>query len=166
MATYPTGEDPIKVPRFEASAGFYTTKQRSYNMSRIKGKDSKPELMLRRALWAENLRFRLHDKTLPGKPDIVIKKYKLAVFIDGEFWHGYNWEKNKHQIKSNKAFWIPKIERNMQLDRINQEHLQVMGYTVFRFWSQEVKRNLPRVVNQVMLYVESAREIKIPLSED
>jgi DNA mismatch endonuclease (patch repair protein) len=162
MVFHPAGEDPIKVPRFEEAAGFYTTKQRSYNMSRVKGKNSKPELTLRRALWAKNLRFRLHDKALPGKPDIVIKKYKLAIFVDGEFWHGYNWEKNKHQIKSNKAFWIPKIERNMQKDRINHEKLREMGYTVFRFWSDEVKRNLPRVVNQIMLYVETAREIKIP----
>lgn len=90
MANHPAGEEPIKVPRFGEATGFYTTKQRSYNMSQIKGKNSKPELMLRKALWAKNLRFRLHDKTLPGKPDIVIKKYRLPIFIDGEFWHGYN----------------------------------------------------------------------------
>jgi DNA mismatch endonuclease, patch repair protein len=164
MANNQTGEERIKVPRFEESAGFYTTKQRSFNMSRVKGKNSKPELMLRKALWAKNLRFRLHDKTLPGKPDIVIKKYKLAIFIDGEFWHGYNWDENKDQIKSNRAFWIPKIERNMQKDRIDHEQLRSMGYTVFRFWSNEVKKNIPRVVNQILLYIETAKEIKIPLS--
>lgn len=165
MAHHPIGEEPIKVPRFEKAAGFYTTKQRSFNMSRIRGKNSKPELMLRKALWAKNIRFRLHDKTLPGKPDIVIKKYKLAIFIDGEFWHGYNWEKNKDQIKSNKAFWIPKIERNMQKDRFDHEQLRAKGYTVFRFWSEDIKRGLPKVVNQVMLYLETAKEIVIPTTE-
>jgi len=108
MANHPAGEEPIKVPRFGEATGFYTTKQRSYNMSQIKGKNSKPELMLRKALWAKNLRFRLHDKTLPGKPDIVIKKYRLAIFIDGEFWHGYNWEKIIHPIKSNKLSGYPR----------------------------------------------------------
>lgn len=162
MVYHPTDEETIKVPRFEESAGFYTTKQRSYNMSRIKGKNSKPELILRKALWAKNLRFRLHDKTLPGKPDIVIKKYKLAIFIDGEFWHGYNWEKNKHRIKSNRAFWIPKIERNIQKDKIDHQRLQDVGFTVFRFWTEDVKKNLPKIVNQIILYIEAAREVRIP----
>ena len=155
-------EDPIKVPRFEESAGFYTTKQRSKIMSKIKGKDSKPELLLRKALWAKNIRFRIHDSTLPGRPDIVIKKYKLAIFIDGEFWHGYNWEKVKQRLQSNKAFWVPKIERNMQKDRISTNQLKEMDYIVFRFWSEEVIKYLDRVVNQISLYLETAKEFKIP----
>ncbi|QEK99465.1 very short patch repair endonuclease [Olivibacter sp. LS-1] len=166
MAYNPTNENPIKVPRFKETAGFYTTKQRSRIMSKIKGKDSKPELKLRKALWAKNLRFRLHDKDLPGKPDIVIKKYKLAIFIDGEFWHGYNWEENKSRIKSNRAFWIPKIQRNMQKDRQDHEALRAIGFTVFRFWSKEVTNNLPKVVNQIMLFIETAKEIRIPYKND
>jgi DNA mismatch endonuclease, patch repair protein len=162
MSHYPTGEEPIKVPRFKESAGFYTTKQRSKVMSKIKGKDSKPELTLRKALWKSNLRYRIHNEKLPGRPDIVIKKYKLAIFVDGEFWHGYDWEKNKLKIKSNTSFWVPKIERNMQKDRIVKEQLTTMGYTVFRFWSKEIISNLSRVVNQIMLYIEAARETKIP----
>jgi len=162
MAVYPTGEEPIKVPRFEASAGFYTTKQRSYNMSRIKSKNTKAEIILRKALWAKNLRFRLHDKTLPGKPDIVFKKHKLVIFVDGEFWHGFDWEKNKNRLKNNQAYWVPKIERNVQKDRAHKELLRVKGYTVFRFWSKDIKKNLPEIVNQITLYIESAREIKIP----
>ncbi|MFC0316946.1 very short patch repair endonuclease [Olivibacter oleidegradans] len=162
MANHPAGEEPIKVPRFEEAAGFYTTKQRSKIMSKIKGKHSKPELVLRKALWAKNLRFRLHDKTLPGKPDIVIKKYKLVVFVDGEFWHGYDWQNLKARLNKNSAFWIPKIERNMQKDRLHNEQLRAVGYTVFRFWSEEVNKNLPKVVNQIMLYIEAIKEIKIP----
>src|SRR5690606_22005283 len=104
MYNYDNEEDRIHVPRFEESAGFYTSKQRSYNMSRIKGKNSKPEWILRRALWARNIRFRLHDKSLPGRPDILIKKYKLAIFVDGEFWHGFDWKSRREQIKSNRLF--------------------------------------------------------------
>src|SRR5690606_14783040 len=127
MSRHEEDEHKIKVPRFEESAGFYTSKQRSYNMSRIKGKNSKPEMILRRALWARNIRFRLHDKSLPGRPDIVIKKYKLAIFVDGEFWHGFDWKNRQGQIKSNRLFWIPKIERNMQKDERTNKALREMG---------------------------------------
>lgn len=161
----PYDEKPIKVPRFHESEGFYTTKQRSKTMAKIKGKNTKPEMKLRRALWAKNIRFRIHNKDLPGKPDIVIKKYRLAIFIDGEFWHGYQWEKNKKQIKSNRAFWIPKIERNIQKDRSADRELKALGYTVFRFWANEVNKNLDACVNQVMLYIESAKDIRIPYSD-
>ena len=161
--TYHLADDaPIKVPRFEERAGFYTTKQRSYTMSRIKGKNSKPELLLRKALWAQNLRYGIHAKELPGRPDIVIKKYKLAIFVDGEFWHGHQWEKNKERIRSNRDFWIPKIERNIQKDGICKRQLQELGFTVFRFWSGDIQKNLRSCVNQVMLYVETAKEVKIP----
>src|SRR5690606_41822951 len=112
MQSYDEEEHRIKAPRFEESADYYTSKQRSFNMSRVKVKNSKPEMILRRALWAKNIRSRLHDKRLPGSPDIVIKKYKLAIFVDGEFWHGFEWKKRQTQIKSNRQFWIPKIERN------------------------------------------------------
>lgn len=156
MARY-DGEEIIKVPRFEESAGFYTSRKRSYNMSRIKGKDSKPEMILRRAMWSRNIRYRLHNKDLPGKPDIVIKKYKLAIFVDGEFWHGYNWEEKQKQIKSNRSFWIPKIERNMQRDRQTNRALTDMGYTVFRFWSKDILKDLHKVMNQIELYLESMK---------
>lgn len=157
MASYDTEDKIIKVPRFEEAGGYYTTRQRSYNMSRIKGKNSKPEMILRRAMWARNIRYRLHDKSLPGRPDIVIKKYKLAIFVDGEFWHGYNWSERQKQIKSNRSFWIPKIERNMQKDRQSNRSLMDMGYTVFRFWSREIIKNLPRVLNQIEMYIEGIK---------
>src|ERR1700756_5196002 len=107
----------IKVPRFEGKNGFYTSLERSILMSKIKGKNTSPELMLRKVLWNSGLRYRLHNKKLPGNPDISMKKYKIAIFIDGEFWHGYNWEEKKTKIKTNRDFWIPKIERNMQRDK-------------------------------------------------
>lgn len=147
-------EPKIKVPRFEESAGFYTTKKRSKIMSRIRGKNTKPELLLRKALWAKGVRYRLYNK-LPGKPDISIKKHKLAIFIDGEFWHGYNWSERKHTIKNNRRFWLPKIERNMQRDKEVNQQLYDLGYTVFRFWSKEIKTNLDKCINDIMVFLQT-----------
>lgn len=161
--SYPKEKDVIKVPRFEAEAGFYTTKQRSKTMSKIRGKNSVPELLLRRALWAKNIRFRIHRKDLPGRPDIVIEKYKLAIFVDGDFWHGYEWEKRKP--KTNESFWIPKIERNMQRDRYANEALNEMGYTVMRFWEHEVIKNLELCINQILLYVETELLFEVPTKD-
>jgi DNA mismatch endonuclease (patch repair protein) len=135
----------------------HSKETRSYNMSRIRGKNTKPELLLRKALWAAGVRFRIHDKSLPGKPDIVIKKYRLAIFVDGEFWHGYDWANSQHIIKSNRDFWLPKIESNIARDKKNDEALVAMGYTVFRFWEKDVQKNLSRCVNQVQLFIESYR---------
>ncbi|SOD14527.1 very short patch repair endonuclease [Pedobacter xixiisoli] len=156
----PIEENAIKVPRFEESAGFYTTKQRSKTMAKIKGANSKPELLLRKALWKENIRFRIHRKDLLGRPDLVIEKYQLAIFIDGDFWHGYEWQKRKP--KTNQAFWIPKIERNMQRDQFVNHGLQAMGYVVMRFWEHEIKQNLMVCVNQIKLYIEAAKKGRIP----
>lgn len=146
-------EPKIKVPRFSEEAGFYTTKKRSKIMSRIRGKNTKPELRFRKALWAKNVRYRVDNSKLPGRPDISIEKYKLAIFIDGDYWHGYNWEERKPKVKTNRDFWIAKIERNMQKDREVNFQLQEMGYTVFRFWESEIKENLDQCLNDVLEYL-------------
>lgn len=122
-------------------------------MSKIRGKNTKPELLFRRALWRKNIRYRVDSKQLPGKPDISIKKYHLAIFIDGEFWHGYNWDERKKTIKSNRHFWIPKIERNMQRDRQVNQELREKGYTVFRFWSKEILNDLDQCINDVLMFI-------------
>ena len=123
-------------------------------MSNIRGKNTKPELLFRKALWAKNIRYRVDSKKLPGKPDVSIQKYKIAIFIDGEFWHGYDWAERKPQIKKNRDFWIPKIERNMQRDREVNRQLSDMGYTVFRFWSKEIIDNLDQCVHDVLVYLD------------
>tara|TARA_R110002020_G_scaffold211896_3_gene418146 strand:- start:206 stop:694 length:489 start_codon:yes stop_codon:yes gene_type:complete len=146
-------EKPIKVPRFSEEEGFYTTAQRSRTMSKIRGKDTKPELAFRRALWATGCRYRVNDKTLTGKPAISIKKYKMAIFIDGEFWHGHNWEEKREAIKSNRDFWIPKIERNMQRDREVNQKLKDAGFTVFRFWTKELKTNFEKSLNKIVEHI-------------
>lgn len=146
-------QEKIKVPRFSEEEGFYTTKKRSKMMSKIRGKNSKPELVFRSALWKKGIRYRVNSKQLPGKPDVSIKKYKLAIFIDGEYWHGYNWDERKPNVKTNRRFWIPKIERNMQRDKEVNDQLYEMGYTVYRFWAHEVKDNLNTCINDIMVYL-------------
>ncbi|BFP41022.1 very short patch repair endonuclease [Flavobacteriaceae bacterium GF1] len=148
-------KERIKVPRFNEEAGFYTTPERSKIMSKIRGKNTKPELALRKALWAAGYRYRIDYKKLIGKPDIVLKKYRTAIFVDGEFWHGYDWEQRKEKIKSNREFWIPKIERNIQRDAEVNEALQDLGYTVFRFWQKEVDKNLDECLDRVLNHLKN-----------
>lgn len=150
-------EPRIKVPKFSEEEGFYTTKKRSKIMSKIRGKNSKPEMRFRRALWAKGVMYRVDSKQLPGRPDVSIKKFRLAIFIDGEFWHGYNWDERKDKIKSNRKFWIPKIERNIQRDREVNHQLDEMGFTVFRFWESEIKNDLNKCINDVMVYITTGQ---------
>ncbi|HET8885762.1 MAG TPA: very short patch repair endonuclease [Salinimicrobium sp.] len=152
--------EKIKVPRFNEESGFYTTTARSKQMSRIRGKDTKPEIAFRKELWRRGYRYRISYKKLIGKPDLVLLKYKVAVFIDGEFWHGYNWEEKRNEIKSNRGFWIPKIERNMQRDREVNRELTEKGFKVFRFWEKDVKKNLQHCVDLVITYIESEKMFK------
>ena len=140
----------IKVLKFKEEFGFKTTEQRSNLMKKIRSSQTKPEIALRKALWAKGIRYRINVKTLKGSPDIVIKKSKLIVFIDGEFWHGYNWGKKKKTIKTNRKFWIPKIERNMQRDEENNLALKLQGYTVLRFWEHEIRKNESLCINKIL----------------
>jgi DNA mismatch endonuclease (patch repair protein) len=153
-------EEPIKVPRFSEEAGFYTTQQRSKQMSKIRGKDTKPELMLRKALWARGYRYRKDFKKLIGKPDVAMPIHKTVIFVDGEYWHGYDWENRKESIKTNRDFWIPKIERNMQRDREVNYKLEQLGYKVFRFWSKEVLKDLESVLHKIVNHLEKVKKEK------
>ncbi|MDB5086874.1 MAG: Very short patch repair protein [Mucilaginibacter sp.] len=108
---------------------------------------------MRKALWAKGIRYRKNNKTLPGKPDITILKYKIAIFIDGEFWHGYNWPKKKLAIKANRDYWIPKIERNMQRDEANNIKLIKLGFRVFRFWEKQVQKETAYCINEIKQYI-------------
>jgi DNA mismatch endonuclease (patch repair protein) len=150
-------EERIVVPKFVAENGFSTTPERSYNMSRIKAKDTKPELALRKALFARGLRYRVHPKHIPGKPDIYSKKYKLAIFVDGEFWHGKDWINRKKSLKKNRDFWIAKIERNMQRDREINAILADKGLKVMRFWDSEIKKELPRTLDKIFDYINKTK---------
>ncbi|KAF5075176.1 hypothetical protein SDC9_22616 [bioreactor metagenome] len=147
-------ENQIVVPRFNEANGFYTTKQRSELMAKIKSQNTKPELNLKKALWNLGFRYRKNLKKLPGSPDIVYTKHKLAIFVDGEFWHGYNWAEKKTKIKTNRDFWIPKIERNIQRDIQNNQLLTEAGWHVIRFWEHELKKDFEDCLNRVISYLQ------------
>lgn len=120
----------------------HTKEQRRKNMQAVKNKDSKIELLLRKELWARGLRYQKNSKKVFGKPDIVFIGKKVAVFCDSEFWHGYDWDNKKNDIQSRREFWIPKIERNMQRDIEVTTRLTQEGWTVLRFWGNEIKHDL------------------------
>jgi DNA mismatch endonuclease (patch repair protein) len=152
VSDYP--KNTIKVPRFNEESGFYTTKERSELMAKIKSKDTKPEKKLRKFLWGIGIRYRKNVKKMPGTPDIVISKYRLVIFIDGEFWHGYNWDEKKKKIKSNREFWIPKIERNIQRDQINNGFYKENGWKVMRFWEHQIKKEFSVCVSEILDYLD------------
>ncbi len=116
-----------------------TKEQISYNMQRVKNKDSKIELLLRKELWRRGLRYRKNVSGIYGHPDIAFLGKKIAVFCDSEFWHGYDWENRKDDFKSNRDFWIAKIKRNIERDEEVNKHLREEGWTVLRFWGKEIK---------------------------
>ncbi|ATD64785.1 very short patch repair endonuclease [Neisseria weixii] len=115
--------------------------QRRKCMQANKSKGTKPELLLAKAMWQLGLRYRKNNKTVFGKPDFSFKKYKVAVFVDGEFWHGKDWEIKKARIKGNREFWVAKIERNMRRDKEVTNRLKAEGWEVLRFWGKEVAKN-------------------------
>lgn len=127
-----------------------TPEQRRKNMQAIRSKDTSIELALRSALWHQGIRYRKNYKKLPGKPDIAITKYRIAVFCDSDYWHGNDWENRHQRIKSNREYWIPKIERNMQRDKKVTAQLQDAGWTVLRFWEWQIKKHLDECIDVVI----------------
>lgn len=126
-----------------------TIEQRRKNMQAVKNKDSKIEILLRKALWRKGYRYRKNCQNIEGKPDIVLPKYKIAIFCDSEFWHGYNWEVRKNDIKSNQEFWIKKIEGNIKRDIDVNRILKQQGWKVIRFWGKDIQKNLEFCVNKI-----------------
>ena len=119
-----------------------TPEQRHRTMKAIKSKDTSIELLLRKELWSRGIRYRKNSNLVTGHPDIVFIRKKIAVFCDSEFWHGYDWENRKNKIHSNREYWIPKIERNIQRDGEVNEILKKDGWTVIRFWGEEIKKDV------------------------
>lgn len=123
----------------------------SWNMKYIHSKNTKIEVILRKALWNAGFRYRKNYDKLPGKPDIALTKYKIAIFCDGEFFHGKDWEVLKPKLEkgNNPDFWIKKITRNQQRDDEVNKQLLFMGWTVIRFWGNEIKKNQEQCVKVV-----------------
>lgn len=121
-------------------ADVHTPEQRSYNMSRIRSKNTKPEELVRKYLFAQGFRYRKNDNRLPGKPDIVLPKYKTVIFINGCFWHGHEGCRYFVWPKNNAEFWKEKISGNIQRDRQNHQLLIQQGWYVLDVWECELKK--------------------------
>lgn len=127
----------------------HTPSQRSKNMRAIKSTGTKDEIRLAKALWHLGYRYRKNNKTVFGKPDLTFKKYRIAIFIDSEFFHGKDWKTEKLHIKSNQEFWHKKIERNRDRDNEINQFLQQNDWTVIRFWSKDIKNNLNFCIEKI-----------------
>lgn len=136
-----------------------TPGQRRKNMQAIKCKDTSIELALRKALWHKGVRYRKNYKKLIGKPDIVLTKYRIAIFCDSDYWHGYDWENRNKRIKSNRDYWIPKIERNMERDKEVSAALESDGWRVIRLWEWQIKKHLDECIDMVMQAISECSEI-------
>lgn len=128
-----------------------TKEQRHRNMKNIKNRDTGIEVTLRKALWSKGYRYRKNDKKLPGKPDIVLSKYKIAIFCDSEFFHGKDWEVLKPQLErgKNAEFWIKKISNNQQRDEEVNKQLQYLGWTVIRFWGKDIMKRTDECIQVI-----------------
>lgn len=131
-----------------------TKEQISFNMRQVKNKDSDIEIMLRKELWSRGLRYQKNVNGIIGKPDIVFKGKKVAIFCDSEFWHGYDWENQKKDFKSNKEFWITKIERNIERDEEVNAQLKKIGWKVLRFWGRDIKKNCKECADLIQTILE------------
>ena len=128
-----------------------TPEQRKKNMKSIRSKNTRIEIVLRRALWAKGYRYRKNYVKIPGKPDIVLTKYIIAIFCDGEFFHGKDWEVLKPRLErgKNSDFWINKISRNKERDEEVNKQLLFMGWTVIRFWGDDIKKNTDECIRVI-----------------
>ena len=135
-----------------------TAEQRHKNMSRIKSKNTRIEIILRKALWHKGIRYRKNYNKLTGHPDIVLTKYRIAIFCDSAFWHGKDWKEQKKTIHSHKKFWIEKIETNIKRDRKVTRYLHENGWKVMRFWGRDIEKNLEECVNQIERYIRAYKK--------
>ena len=127
-----------------------STPETRKRMSKIRLKNGTAEKELAKRLWHLGYRYRKNYKNLPGSPDVVITKYRIAIFIDGEFWHGKDWEIRKERLKSNREYWIEKIEENIARDKRVDEQLRATDWTPVHFWSKDVLKNTDSCVSDVV----------------
>ncbi len=159
---------------------FHTSPQRHANMAAIHGKNTKPEMVVRRWLWGHGYRYRLNHKRLPGKPDIVMRKYRTCIFVNGCFWHGHLVEQNKMESsecckipKTNRDFWVAKIRRNKERDKEEQYKLAEMGWHCITVWECELKpskreetlESLAYTLNKIFLQDRTVKQYEIPEEE-
>lgn len=145
-------------PRFEGEV----SEERHNTMSKIRGKDTKPEIILRKYLWNNGVRYKKNCKGLPGRPDIAITKYKIAVFCDSEFFHGKDWDKQRAKVQkgAHSDYWVKKIERNIARDKQKDKELQELGWIVIHFWSKDIEKNTNVCFAKVKEAINKQRELR------
>lgn len=140
---------------------YNTTPAISKRMSKVKLKRNDAEVLLAKSLWHKGYRYRLNYKDLPGSPDIVLTKYNIAIFVDGEFWHGKDFNTRKNKLKNNKEYWIEKIQENIDRDNRNNILLQQQGWIPLHFWSKDIKNNVDAIIQEIedfIHYIEEGRD--------
>ena len=145
-------------------------KKRSEVMSKIRSKNTKPEILLRKALFAKGYRYRINDKKLPGKPDIVLPKYKTAIFVHGCFWHGHEKENciDSHVPKTNTIFWLEKINKNKERDKKNIAQLELNGWKVLIVWDCEIQRkgNVENIIQKIINLLHQPKAFLVRFYEE
>lgn len=145
-----------------------TKDQRHKNMSNIRSKDSNIELKLRKALWHKGYRYRKNYKELPGKPDIVLTKYRIAIFCDSEFFHGKDWNEvlcPQIQRGKNSEFWEKKITRNMERDQEVNRKLSSLGWTVMRFWGKDILKDTQGCIKMIQKCIHDQKKSNLKTTE-
>ena len=147
-----------------------STPETRKRMGKVKLKGGKAESMLAKALWHRGYRYRRNDKRLPGSPDIAILKYHIAVFVDGEFWHGKDWETRKNRLKRNREYWIQKIEENIAREQRDDARLRQAGWFPIHFWEKDVLKSVPDCVAEIeecaVLFLVERTEEAEPLESE
>ncbi|WP_270469495.1 very short patch repair endonuclease [Faecalibacillus faecis] len=132
-----------------------TSPEISKRMSHVKTKRNSAEVMIAKSLWHRGYRYRLNYKALPGSPDIALTKYRIAIFIDGEFWHGKDFEQRKTKLKNNKDYWIEKIKENIDRDLRNDKLLRQMDWYPIHFWSNDVIKYCNQCIDEIIYTIEN-----------
>lgn len=154
-------------------ADIHTPQERHANMTAIHGKDTKPEMVVRRYLWGHGFRYRLNHPRLPGKPDIVMRKYRTCIFVNGCFWHGHEGCRYYTIPKTNTDFWVSKVRRNKERDLKVQRELAAMGWHSITIWECELKpikredtlKSLAYMLNKIFLQDRDVKRYEIPEEE-
>lgn len=127
-----------------------STPETRKRMAKVKLKSGTAEQLLAKRLWHLGYRYRKNDKRLPGSPDIAITKYQIAIFVDGEFWHGKDWESRKERLKRNRTYWIEKIEENIARDERVDQELRAQGWIPLHFWEKDVLKDVDLCLDEIL----------------
>ena len=138
-------------------ADILSPEKRSWNMSRIRGANTKPEMLVRSMLHRAGFRFRIHDKSLPGKPDIVLKKYKSVIFVNGCFWHRHEGCAEATTPKTRREFWEVKFKRTVERDKEQKDALEKLGWQVICIWECDLKRSADLTISQIVNGLKGGR---------